>query len=690
MRKLIGSDPNQVPSNADLGSLAYQNADNAHIKSVKLDEVRGNFEWQNNFPTVKPSINFDFVNGKSFDSKLSFIRDSSAYYYDGKTRMTGRQNLTRWSEKLDEVAVWSYNTNISISSTTATTAPDGTNNAWKLTETAVLGYHDFGQALEHSFVQGAVYTVSIYAKAAERSHIVMYNTGGSGTGIAIFNLTTGEFERTEDRIEDYGYESVGDGWYRIWQTSRLPSSTGGGRTWYISIAGPNGETSYQGIAGNGIYLWGSQVEKRDFVTAYVKTEADTLTETMPVLVKAGPNEPRINHDPMTGQCKGVLAEARQSNMITHTPSTAVGKNNLSLVENTDLAPDGTKTAFKVIPNTSNTYHYMAFGGYATGTATYYTGSIYAKPGEYDNIALAMWDNTEGTYNLNLFKLSGEGSIVSGHANQTNAKIEEVGGGWYRCQVNIWLDSDVSTYLAFGPVPQNYLDDIVGQSATFTYSGQPEYFPQFAGDDFSGAYFWGAQIEESGAASSLIVGSNEVNGVQVTRDYDYIYFEGEEFDNLINPEEHTFYYEGDYTDNENQCPFLSMGNPKEGFFDQSFYVMNDPSFEGAPRTTMGIDTDGQTGQFLNNDTPIGSGIDPYTTFKYVATWGKDYFATTHTNAEEIVVKEDNIPVITGATQISFSQVAAYNGGAGMPKGHVRKFSYYPKRLSLSELNALIEE
>jgi hypothetical protein len=41
MANLIGTDPNQVPTNGDLGTMAFQDADSAHLKNLTVDGVTG-------------------------------------------------------------------------------------------------------------------------------------------------------------------------------------------------------------------------------------------------------------------------------------------------------------------------------------------------------------------------------------------------------------------------------------------------------------------------------------------------------------------------------------------------------------------------------------------------------------------------------------------------------------------------
>ncbi len=144
------------------------------------------------------------------------------------------------------------------------------------------------------------------------------------------------------------------------------------------------------------------------------------------------------------------------------------KTNSSITANAATAPDGTLTGDKHIPDNGAT-----IGAGATDTRVYqspsvtsgssYTLSIYAKAGEYDQLAIAVITSPT---NSAIFSLT-LGTVVSG----AGATITSVGNGWYRCTLTFTATSTGSLQIRWS-----------SESSTVS-----------TGDGTSGIYIWGAQL-----------------------------------------------------------------------------------------------------------------------------------------------------------------------------------------------------
>jgi hypothetical protein len=144
------------------------------------------------------------------------------------------------------------------------------------------------------------------------------------------------------------------------------------------------------------------------------------------------------------------------------------KTNSSITANAATAPDGTLTGDKHIPDNGAT-----IGAGATDTRVYqspsvtsgssYTLSIYAKAGEYDQLAIAVITSPT---NSAIFSLT-LGTVVSG----AGATITSVGNGWYRCTLTFTATSTGSLQIRWS-----------SESSTVS-----------TGDGTSGIYAWGAQL-----------------------------------------------------------------------------------------------------------------------------------------------------------------------------------------------------
>ena len=150
------------------------------------------------------------------------------------------------------------------------------------------------------------------------------------------------------------------------------------------------------------------------------------------LVYANNNEPRFDHDPVTGESKGLLIEETRTNSIINSnPMHWTGNNAVYVVDNAAKAPDGTYSAVKIqdIASTSAIFHGTYQHVSVTNLVTY-TISGYFKAGTEDVVGFRMYDGSamamRGHFNLN----SGTPTLING----TSIHMQDVGDGWYRCSI----------------------------------------------------------------------------------------------------------------------------------------------------------------------------------------------------------------------------------------------------------------
>ncbi|WP_211296894.1 phage head spike fiber domain-containing protein, partial [Malikia granosa] len=258
-----------------------------------------------NFPAIRPSLNLDFANAKALDPRITFSRASAATYYDGKTVAKAEENLFI-SSQLFSSAGWvlAYSSIVSNSSV----APDGTATATKLLADNSQNYHGIRQGL--SLPAGNVYTVSVYAKAAEFSKLY-FSDLANGRVAARFDLVS---LSSDNPASSPGYlassvSDIGGGWRRCVVTFSAGSSTISlGFTGYPDTGANLGlyGANYTGDGTSGIYIWGAQLEQRSQVTAYTPTTTQPIINYIPVLQTALAGVPRFDHNPVTGESLGLL------------------------------------------------------------------------------------------------------------------------------------------------------------------------------------------------------------------------------------------------------------------------------------------------------------------------------------------------------------------------------------------------
>jgi len=165
-----------------------------------------------------------------------------------------RTNLVAYSEYAN-TSYWSKSN--SIVTDNAAISPEGSNNAFELTDNTSNGYHwiyqgNLGSVTEHR--------VSFFAKANTLSQV--WSNGGGGSNNAGFDLLNGTIVKqggtANPTIEDFG-----NGWYRCSYTSSF-------RGVLISTM-KDGSQQYTGT-GESLYIYGIQSEQdATYPTSYIPT-----------------------------------------------------------------------------------------------------------------------------------------------------------------------------------------------------------------------------------------------------------------------------------------------------------------------------------------------------------------------------------------------------------------------------------
>ena len=149
-----------------------------------------------------------------------------------------------------------------------------------------------------------------------------------------------------------------------------------------------------------------------------------------------------------------------------------GRTNIASVSaNTSVAPNGTTTADKLIPNATNADHSIGAGIGTVQSGNIYILSVYAKAGGYNFIRLSFGSGAGGGYTF-FDVLNGN---IGGTSEMLNNTIENVGNGWFRCSVKRAAGSTAGLS-----------GDLYVQSANNQFG--------WAGNETDGVLFWGAQLE----------------------------------------------------------------------------------------------------------------------------------------------------------------------------------------------------
>jgi hypothetical protein len=174
---------------------------------------------------------------------------------------------------------------------------------------------------------------------------------------------------------------------------------------------------------------------------------------------------------------GLLVEEQRTNLLLNSEDfSGATVFRGSITANVIAAPDGATTADLFTENTETGNHATQFGSVAFTTGVTYTVSIFLRPNGRDTNIRFRATNTTTFAAEAFFNLTGAGAVASTVFG--TASIQTLPNGWYRCI-------------------------ITGVSGATATTGIQVITSSGAGDNTSGIYLWGAQLEAGAFPTSYI-------------------------------------------------------------------------------------------------------------------------------------------------------------------------------------------
>jgi len=239
------------------------------------DPTKGVFIWGAQFEQVTyqtlPSTYVQTVASAYYGPRFDY--DPVTLAARGLLIEEQRVNLLLRSEEFDNAATWVRTTaNLTAN---ATTSPDGTTNADRLTADGTPSTHNINQSLTFT---AAAHTVSVYAKK-DTNNFVQIRIGAfaiaGGTGFANFDLNAGTVGTVGAGLSAASITPAGNGWYRctITGTTAATSTVVG---FYIVTSATAVSNEVNSLT-TSVFLYGAQLEAGAFATSYIPTVASTVT-----------------------------------------------------------------------------------------------------------------------------------------------------------------------------------------------------------------------------------------------------------------------------------------------------------------------------------------------------------------------------------------------------------------------------
>lgn len=220
---------------------------------------------------------------------------------------------------------------------------------------------------------------------------------------------------------------------------------------------------------------------------FTRSTTGTYCGPAGVLQTADAHQPRIEFDPVTHASRGLLLEPARTNYLLRSQefdNASWTKTRSSISANAITAPDGTLTADKLIEDTTVTDSHYCAQTYTKKSSTEvqtYSVSVWCRAAGRTQLRLSC-QGSSGSANSAVvyFDLSAgtAGSVaLAGQFDNAQASIEAWPDHWYHCRLEFRINND-------------------GQAAVqlvlmLANGGTPTY----TGDGASGVYLWGAQLEK---------------------------------------------------------------------------------------------------------------------------------------------------------------------------------------------------
>jgi hypothetical protein len=212
------------------------------------------------------------------------------------------------------------------------------------------------------------------------------------------------------------------------------------------------------------------VTGRNLVT-FTRASTGTYVGADGLIKTAVANEPRFDHNPVTGESLGLLVEEARTNRHTYSEqfdNASWGKNGATVTANATAAPDGTTTADKFASTSGASIIAVQQADLTLTNGASYTRSVFAKASEISSLTLQVGNTSTGTVLV-------QANLSTGTATNGGV-VTTLANGWFRISYSYTQSGTIGDF--YLTLPAN------------TVAG-------------SGVFIWGAQLEAGAFPTSYI-------------------------------------------------------------------------------------------------------------------------------------------------------------------------------------------
>jgi hypothetical protein len=370
----------------------------------------------------------------------------------------------------------------------------------------------------------------------------------------------------------------------------------------------------------------------------VRAGVATFVGSNGLIQSASANTQRIDYSTGTS---GLLVEESRTNILLQSNNfgTTWSGVRASATLVTVTTPDGAASGYKIIEDTQTGGHFLRQIG--TYTSAVYTFSVYLQKDGRDWVRLQLGSTTLGTAVFNL----ATGVISSTITPGFTAKIKDEGDGWYRCSITGTASSIANNMVA------------ISLQTTETTSS-------YTGDNTSGVYVYGAQLEAGAFPTSYI----PTEAAAVTRNADVATMTGTNFSDWFNASEGAFEIQSQLYSASGTKGYLSAN---DGTFNNVIQIYSTGTSGNYEVVTGGV-TQATQGQSSTINTNLLSRCVAYKLNNCGQAINGSFYG---------VDTSCTIPTVDRL------QIGGINAGTSARfKGLITKISFWPQRLSSAEIAA----